>query len=1692
MARQSPEPSMGRHRPASELTQDISHLLASVFKQMYTSEFISANTVENMIKSRGGDNSHHEQFVKELQKVHKEYNGRLTEADMLERHIIQARARAAAEEERIVNLCQMEVPENYSHIKMPPVRSTFRWCVDSKLLKDHNLICPEDYIMDPEIISRAPKDSSEPGYLQEILSFKQHISNKPNSPGVGESQRVNKILENLPEVSLSSITFESSPSAIPEKLKKTLSKKKDRPSQKSAWKNDMSRPQRQKDRAYLQRLEDRHNFLKNPRFFPPNSLCGGKSLILPQKKVQRMIAGRKRTTVESDSQSVPVFLANPPAVVFSYYEVGQVYEMTVELQNMTSTSQCLRIIPPATDAFSIGLGHFPGEGGLVAPGMSCYYVVQFIPEYLSDYKDYILVESQTTYPLLVPLEGRRPPPILTLPHILDCGPCLVGGVKFTEFLCKNEGSSIGKFCIMPKHIWPPPHFRAVATLGYVEQEPFGIRPAVFELAPGQSTLIEVVFMPTVPEVVSVKYILICDNCQINDLTVTGLGQLIALKLLSVTGGESSPMPGELVDVTAKHLVRFGSLNPKSKAEKTLVLRNLTHVDFPFFWQIMKPNLQASMLEGKADLTKIKYNLETESAFSVTPAMGVLHPHSNHSFTLSYHPEEPKSYHSVLQIVLEDIPELPDPQKREQYEIGERHQEDVIALEIDVKGDTEPFQILLEPYAMIIPGENYIGVNVRRTFSMYNNSKSSVRFTWEKISDCDIVEVEPYSGKLGVNEFQEFEFTITGGKPGHSCHDLRCKITHSKEPVVLHVEADFKGPVLSIDVPSFDLGLLKLGEKVRFTFQIENLSQLPGKWKIQESPACLAERNEETSPFKFQPRSGELYPLGKCKVSVLFTSYMCQRLKTVLEMEVENGVGSHILVFVEVQTPHVCLLSSHLHFDLSVGIPAEATVHLFNQTLLPSRFQWGELLGSQASSCELSISPESGTLGPNETKELRVVITTNVKEKLSDLALCCSIEDMLDPLFLAISGEVKGLRITYSIPSDSVEEQNSESSQDLMLDFGSEVALKSVIKHQLIITNHSELAALFSVGVEYFSQPGPLPSDEQGQDGSSKAVVETTRRITRQAAKRKQSAFRAAMLSHGKGATFHVHPSEGILKAFEELVVNITAYNNMWGQYEDTLICKVGESEPMLIPIRMTVKGCPIFLQMTGPSHPMPTPVIRFGAHISGGDTVSRYVRLNNPTPFDIRMDWESYNQDKDDDKLVDLLVFYGAPFPVRDLDGNEIEVLWETETPPEKVPYAAGSLKENPMEICNERAQIFQHFTRPSCCDEGTERSTKRRLLQKLPAVLQTLSMSLDAILEDDEGGGGGGSSSSSDDYSWQPTVLKKIISVVIRPHEGVPSDYPFCITPKQVMVQNVPGKVTREDGYAVAPLRIDLQAFVKPALLTAEMDHESGLVFHALASALIPDEPLMGVLTQSATTLNLKLTNNTETPLSFKLVLTTPFSVSGVDPKKNLKIPHSDSENGEQHLLLYPLENMLVKVSFHTSLELLTYQHLPEDQFLPGLQVLQLENGDKILEFKQNLIIEYSNKATQALPMAAYLTVPVLGLSCDTIDFEICLVNQTRSEAVLVMNTSGCRSYWTALLDKNERHKEPEVFSISPNNGVLEAHQSSVPTKTLLVVRFTPREDVEYQTIITVVGMLGEAPCLLYIRGKGSYDEKYEEMRKT
>ncbi|XP_030345448.1 deleted in lung and esophageal cancer protein 1 isoform X2 [Strigops habroptila] len=1625
-------------RSLQPCTQDISPLLASIFGDLYTGDVFGEDLETNWIKSRGGDNVYHESFTEELQKLLDEYKCRLREADRAEENIIQAQERAKAEEERVLNVLKADVGEDFHKMGLPPVASCFRWIVDNELLRRNNLTCPDDYITDKFPVTRAPKGKSEPGYVKETFVFKQHVSSRLWDQMPAEIAHLQKIPGRLPNVSLSTLTLLSTPDSSHQTKKIS---KKTNASQKLAWKDSKCKAEGESEHAYLAKLERRQNYLKNPRFFPPNSLHGGKSLVISQEKVEQTIARKKAEDNKGNTSFVPVFLANPPTVMFSDYEVGQVYEMTIELQNITSTCHYVRLTPPSTSAFAIGPGKFPGKGGLIAPGMMCQYTVRFTPKYPGDYEDCMLVETQVSEPLLIPIQAKRPPSVLTLPRIIDCGPCLVGGIKVMMILCRNEGVRTEKFSIMPKKACPSPYFRAVATDGFVIQDPFGIHPPVFELAPGQNTTVEVVFFPSFPEVSRQTYTIVCDNCQDSDVTVTGVGQLIALELLFVMGGESKPKPGEATDATAQHLIRFDPQNPHTTKEKKLVIRNSTQVELPFYWQIMKPNLKPLIPEETADSMKVKYNRDTESAFFLDPEEGVLLPCTDHEFILTYTPQEVKSYHSVIQMVLVNIPESPCLVKDEMLQnIPECKTKDVIALGIEVKGLTEAFHLLLEPYAIIIPGENFIGVNIRKTFKMWNNSKSLIKYTWEKIVSCDIMEVEPHTGIIDVNKCCEFELLITGSRPGSISCNLQCKVEPCTEPVVLHVEAAFKGPLLHIDVPSLQLGLIKQGESVLQTFKIQNLCQLPAQWSMQESKVCLAERNEEVSPFTIQPSAGVIPPLGICSVSVQFTSLQCQRLHTVLELEVENGEGRHLPVFVEVQAPQACLISSHLVFtEIYTGVPAKATSRLFNQRLLPAKYLWGKLIGSQAAFCSATVSPASGTLGPNEEKEFCIELSANILGELKDLALCCSIEDMIEPLFLSISGEVKGLHVTYLVPSDSGvasdERQMPQSPCDLLLDFGSEVAFKDIVKRQLILTNHTGISAPFKLEADYFTGYSLTP--EQGICPSSSYLVKRRGLVSIHAARRARSEFAAALLSHGKGVAFHIQPSTGTLKAFQQLIIEITAYNNMWGEYRDDLVCKVGDLQPKLIPMQMTVKGCPIFLQMTGPQ--TKSPIIRFGTHVSGGPPVFRTVQLNNPTPFDICLDWEVYNQEQDDNKLVDLLMFFEDPFPLKDTDENETASI--------------GSTSESEIVLKLDQSAIPCGSIYPA---------------------LQTT----------DEVVPGGGSISVC--VSFTPHVLPGTVTEVQC--EGFVLGF---MSLDDKLAKTVPNKVHRRHRYEVPQLRVDFQAFVRHALLKVDMDLGRGMVFYAVASDLIPDHPMLGVLTNSVMTQSLKLINCTKVPLYFRLLLSTPFSLSSTDPQKSTKTSHSKrEEEGQQpQLVLYPQQNMLVKVSFHTTLELLTYQHLPDTQLLPGFQVLQFENGERKLKFNQNLVIDYSNRTTQLVPVTAYLTVPVLKLSCHTVHFKSCFVGQTKIEHVFLCNRSGCRSYWTALLDEQERHNNVEVFSVSPTNGILEAREGDPPTKAILQISFTARSDIQYKAVMTVTGILGEKPCKLQIKGQGTYDGRYEDL---
>uniref|UniRef100_A0A3Q3W7F0 Deleted in lung and esophageal cancer protein 1 Ig-like domain-containing protein n=1 Tax=Mola mola TaxID=94237 RepID=A0A3Q3W7F0_MOLML len=1229
---------------------DISHVLASIFKDLYTKDIIWSDTLSNLIKTKYGRSRYHERYVEELQQAQSVYHQCIKEADMLESHIIQARARAAAAEkqayERMVE--KMGDVADYQGLL---TESAFCWCMDNDLLKRHKLISPLD---------------------------------KPR---------------------------------------------------------------------------DGQRFLRNPHLLPPIAQQVGGSLISPRIKVGKVENLRKRME--------DVFQAKPSVVSFTDYTVGNVYETTLQLQNLTSASRHVRVSPPTTPYFSV---RFPGEDGVIAPGMSCKYIVRFAPDSLGDYEDFITVETEVEHLLVVPIVATRAPPVLT-PRVLDCGFCLIGGVKCVEFQCQNVGFSAGTFWIIPKNQWPPSNLRSVARTYFCEQPPFAIGPSQFALQPGEALVI--VFFPTAVEKSSKVFTIMCDNSQVKDITI-------------------EPVGGEALDLTAEHIVHFSRCNPHFVQQKKLIVRN-NHLELPFYWQIRKPNLR-SLLPGETPKpSHIQFHLATHDAFQVSPVTGVLAPCQEQEFLLTFCPKELKDYHSVCNLVLSDV-------------------KDVTAMEIEVKGSTEPYQVLLEPYAIVIPGEVFIFTTIHRQFKMWNHSKTCIFFQWERMSgNSHTIEVMPRTGRI-ENECFDFDLMVTGERPERVVTSLVCHIEHYHKSVTLPVKVSFKGPIVTVSVPSVDFGLIRLGEQGRASLCLTNITHLEASWMLKEM--------------------------------------------------------QHLLVRGDVQSPLVCLLNCKLILsELYIGVPANATVTLINQTLLPSYFSW--LQGEHSKLCTASFEPSSGTLGPNKSLDITVNFISQGHLELTDVAALCEVEGMSSPLVLSIlAPKAKKLSVLYSLPNVP---------STLLIDFGDDVILMRAVTKQLLITNQTAIPAPFTIEAEYFTCSAS-----------------------------KSNGFTSSLLAHGKGAAFFVSPDSGMLGPFETQTVDVTAYTDMWGEYRDHLICKVGDLEATLVPMQMIVKGCPLYFQLTGPRPNCQNqgPII-FGTHVSGGDTVARCLRINNPTEFR---------------------------------------------------PHV-GSLSDYPYCITPQQMVI--------------------------PAK-----------------------GSSTIRVSFTPLTLSE--SVFESRCVGLALGFMSLNTE---LAACVPGKVVRAQGLNLEPVRMDLLAGVKPALSVQMEDDERVLEFRASAGDLLKRE--------------------------------------------------SEQE---------------VNVAFHCSPSLLDHTDQADEEVMPGVTLIHSASGQRKLRFEQNLQIHYSNNSLQqSVPLRAHLDLATMRLSTYSIDFGCCYVGQTLTAGVNLYS-HGAHTYWKSLISRDSH-----VFRVDPEVGFLMYNKLlATGCRQCLQISFTP-EDKEFQSTVVIRSPLVKTPLTLQLQGTGS-----------
>ncbi|XP_039261359.2 deleted in lung and esophageal cancer protein 1-like [Styela clava] len=1749
------EPSMFYPRPSSERAQDVSHILASTFQDLYTRDVLGKDIVRNLTTSSDGSSKFHQKCTKQLKEAHEEHKRRLEQYAMLEQHIIQARARATSADERaLLHAANDSTPQIYRDLGLPPVKSNFRWCLDEDMFRKHNLIVPSDLLPKPKSLVDGPKPTSQPHFAIQTLSSSMHLLRGPVDDGYTSKEELLAVEElQLKDEEQTQTTLSTSSDVLTSSPPRTLirahkkSKNNDGREKRDKLHEDMNHDQRVIDRADLARMEERHNFLKNPRYLPLTVPKASKLLVKEQPKQLVIRSGRAVMEETITKEPVQIFMSKPNVVLFSEWRVGRVYEAVLELKNISTVCRQLRVIPPTTSFFSFGLGKYPGVHGLVAPGMSAQFNVRFMPDSLANYEDYVLVQSQSEEPLTVLLKAERKAPFLTISQNLRCGQCLVGGTKVEEIIVKNRGGN-GRFCILKKESWPAANFKTVVSPGSLDVGVFRIQPAVFELLSGQTMVLELVFSPVDTENYKENLVIVCDNCQVQDLTIDGEGQAAAVELVSVSdGGEDSPKLGEISDVTADHLIRFPPLNPHSFYMKQLLVHNSINVEMPYTWHILKPNLQTSLRPDEQNLINhFEFYPDEAPAYFIEPQRGTLQPNGIHEFVVTFAPHIVGNYQNVLHLVLSNIPESSASQQNQarkdnlhnvaQESIPSQHAgrkyplpsnltthskssstneiprkdsptklsnnltnatniavksnqnqfREVIAMEIELKGDSIPYSVLVHPPAIIVPGSMLEGTTVKRPFKMANYSLAPVQYRWTSQSQPDILEVEPPMGMIDPGDYTELEVSITGSKPGPLSCDLQCKIDHLDQPIHLNIQANIDGPKVVIMNPMVDFGLVRLGDTVVRKVTFRNTTQLPAIWEFSESEHFFKAAGLEKSELDITPDFGELSPLGKVDVKITYTPTKTQQLSTVLDLDIKDGKSSNLAVTADVQTPKACFLECEVICkNAFLSVPQVQNAFLLNQTSLSAKFKFGKLLGKQAENCMVTIHPSEGILAPREKLEIQITFASHIEGEISSLVVPCYVEGMNKPIVMGFYANVKPLSVVYSTPDSECEE--------LKVKFKDPVPIGSVARRKLTIENTTAIRAPWSVSVKNFAAKPPVPPTSKFDFKSAntrRMMLGRTPNLADPMAKTKKQAYKDhcnLMLSAGHGAAFVVLPSFGFLEPFQTQVIEIECYSNMWGKYLDVVECDIEGLPLKHIPLELDVTGCPLQFQVVaGQENKMA--VVRFGTHINDGPQVQRKVKVNNTSPVDIRVDWCVLNTaELDDRKLLDLNVWYGSAFPRRDSDGNEI-------TPQQYEPKQSAEIRHTNEMYYNDSPE--SGLTERSNLTEGSSLS-----------------------------------------YDIQP----KVVNVRLEEHHGKISNIPFSIQPSQCVVpayghvvvsavfsptlglfnktnskeyisyahgymsidntksKDIPEKLMRTDGYSVLPLKLQLTALVKTGSIRIEPDEEEdeelegecGIQFKIPISDMLILKSR--VASEAVQYRHCTLMNDTEMPIDFKLSITRPFFLSSTKPttdKNGDRITKELRIEASARNRLRPQENLRVKIGFKLSSILLeALDSLRNEDIVPGVELEKdSDTGSESMLFNDELEINFSSGARQVMSVRSRVYIPSLKLSHKELNFGTCYVGQEKCIQIKIENIGRSDSIWNTLLEVGGRTINSNCFRMEPSNGFLEGQLTHLSrNKMMLSIYFVAKCDQECTGVFILRGLLGEYMQRILVTGVGSYDGKYD-----
>ena len=360
--------------------------------------------------------------------------------------------------------------------------------------------------------------------------------------------------------------------------------------------------------------------------------------------------------------------------------------------------------------------------------------------------------------------------------------------------------------------------------------------------------------------------------------------------------------------------------------------------------------------------------------------------------------------------------------------------------------------------------------------------------------------------------------------------------------------------------------------------------------------------------------------------------------------------------------------------------------------------------------------------------------------------------------------------------------------------------------------------------------------------------------------------------------------------------------------------------------------------------------------------------------------------------------------------------------------------------------------------------------------------------------------------YSDQNALESDLIRVFLRPHDSIQNTNTFLVSPEQCTVpgysnvmceftffptaQNLteygkdisayalgylsldmppesPINVNRPQGYSVSPLRVDFHGgIIHPEVeitpVSSELDEEV-LGFAFPASKLMKINTLgqfQSIKPSYLTFQQITIQNPTKQKLDFNIILPSELKIS---------------EYNQNLFSLKPNQISTLKIGFTLLAEKVTS---PLDTTLPDWSIQTNKDEHKYLTYKQSIQIEFPSKISQYLPVEARIELPFLKLSTDVVNFGETQIGEIFSQQICVYNYARkCYSKWKAEIQPGNG-----ILTMDCNQGLLPGFDGSFDfTSKILLISFSPLEEIDYEFEVIITGEFSEIPLSLKVYGNGS-----------